>query len=243
MSNRFASLMKTLDKDTSLGLGIVVMMMGFLLRFVSPIEVFGEMWLFSLMGTVVLALGLLLIVAGVIHFLMDRDSINPLSRFISQKDFARKCSEIGLADSTTGIKTIEAMAKAKKPMNRKEIVHESGLSNVNVAQALKSFVKNGLVTELQVRNASYYVLAGKGVKLSEDIEAPHQKQDAAPSDDVERRLRGNWLKRKLHEHQSAHHDKMPLSIKEKVMRQQLIISSASWAVCSFISESSLRSSR
>jgi predicted transcriptional regulator len=223
MSNRLTSLMKVLDKDTSLGLGIVVMVMGFLLRFVSPIEVLGEFWLFSLMGTVVLALGLLLIVAGVIHFLMDKESMNPLNRFISQKDFARKYSQIGLDDSPTVIKTIEAMAKAKKPMNKKEIVHESGLSNTNVAQALKSFVKKGVVTEFQVRNASYYVLAEKGVKLSEDIEAPRKKQDTVPSEDVERRLRGNWLKRKLREHQSGQKDKMPISIKEKVVRQQLIL--------------------
>jgi DNA-binding transcriptional regulator GbsR (MarR family) len=223
MSDRFKSLMNTLDKDTSLGLGMVVLIMGFLLRFVSPIEVFVDLWLFSVMGTVVLALGLLLIVAGLIRFLTDRDGVHPLGRLISRKDFERKYSEIGLADSSTSVKTIETLAKTKKPMNKKEIAHESGVSSSQVAQAIKSFVKKGFVTELQVRTSSYYVLAEKGVKFSQDLEVANQKRDIAPSVNVERKLRGSWLKRKLHEHQTAHSDKMPISVKEKILREQIVL--------------------
>jgi DNA-binding transcriptional regulator GbsR (MarR family) len=223
MSDKLASLMKTLDRDTSLGLGIVVMIMGFLLRFVSPIEVFGEFWVFSMMGTIVLALGLLLIIAGVIHFLMDKESVNPLNRFISRKDLARKYPGISFDGSNTVVKTIEVMARTKKPMNRKEITRESGLSSNSVAQALKSFAKKGLVTELQIRNTSYYVLADRGLKLHEDIDAPHQKEDGTATEDVQKRLRGSWLKRKLHEHQTARGDKMPMTIKEKVIRGQAVL--------------------
>ena len=223
MSDRFRSLMNTLDKDTSLGLGMVVLIMGFLLRFISPIEVFVELWLFSVMGTVVLALGLLLIVAGLIRFLTDRESINPLGRLISRKDFERKYSEIGLADSSTGSKTIATLAKTKKPMNKKEIVNGSGLSNSQVAQAMKSFVSKGFVTEFQVRTSAYYVLTEKGVKLSQDIEAANQKLEAASTIDVERKLKGSWLKRKLHEHQTAHLNKMPMSTKQKIIREQVVL--------------------
>jgi predicted transcriptional regulator len=224
MSDKFKSLMNTLDKDTSLGLGIVVLIMGFLLRFVSPIEIFVDLWLFSAMGTVVLALGLLLIVAGLIRFLTDRDGVHPLDRLITRKDFERKYSEIGLTDSSTGVKTIETLAKTKKPMNKKEIAHESGLSSSQVAQTIKSFLKKGFVAELQVRTSSYYVLAEKGVKFSQDLEvAKNQKPNIAPSVNVERKLKGSWVKRKLHEHQTAHSDKMPISIKEKIMREQIIL--------------------
>lgn len=223
MSDRFRSLMNVLDKDTSLGLGMVILVMGFLLRFVSPIEVFSELWVFSVIGTVVLALGLLLIVAGLIRFLTDRDGVHPLGRLISRKDFEKEYSEMGLADSPTRVKTIETLAKTKKPMNKKEIAHESGLSISQVAQTIKSFVKKGFVTELQVRTSSYYVLAEKGVKFSHDLEVANQKIDIAPSVNVERKLKGSWLKRKLHEHQTAQSDKMPISAKEKIMREQIIL--------------------
>jgi len=164
-----------------------------------------------------------LIVAGLIRFLTDRESINPLGRLISRKDFERKYSEIGLADSSTGSKTIETLAKTKKPMNKKEIVHASGLSSSQVAQAMKSFVNKGFVTEFQVRTSAYYVLTEKGVKLSQDIEVASQKRETASTTDVERKLKGSWLKRMLHEHQTAHLNKMPMSIKQKIIREQVVL--------------------
>lgn len=229
MSDRFASLMRTFDNDTSLGLGIIVLIIGFLLRFVSPIEVFVELWLFSVAGTIVLGLGLLLVGAGLIRFLTDTESTHSLNeekRPISQKEFEKKYSGMSLANSSASVQAIETLAKERKPLNRKEIAEKSGLSNTYAAHVLKSFVKKGYVLEFQARGSFYYALAEKGLKLSEDIKAATQTQKSPQSESTQRKLEDSWL----HKHKSPYYSEKPtngsrglMPNKQRILRQQLVL--------------------
>lgn len=226
MSNRIPSLIRAFDKDASLGLGIVVLVIGFLLRFVSPIEIFVELWLFSVAGTVVLALGLLLVVAGFIRLFTDKESdhsLNDGTRLVSKKDLEKKYSEIGLTDSSSGLEAVKTLAEVGKPLSRKEISEKSGLSNTRLAEVLKPFVKKSYATEFEVRGSLYYVLTEKGLRLSEDIKAATQRQEPTQSENMRHMLKENWSQKKLNEHKPTYHDGKVVTTKQRILREQLAL--------------------
>jgi DNA-binding MarR family transcriptional regulator len=233
MSDRFGSLMRAFDKDMSLGLGIVVVIIGFILRFVPPIEILVEMWLFSLVGTMVLGLGFLLVVVGLICFLTDKDPVFSLNRQespLSQKKFEKKYPGICPANSSATVLVIETLGRIRKPMNRKEIAEQSKLSNAHIARVLRSFIKKGYVLEFQVRGMYYYTLAEKGIKLSQDIQAATQAQKPVQFDPMQHRLKEGWLQRKVHGLSSSYYIERqidaspgPISGKERILRQQLVL--------------------
>jgi predicted transcriptional regulator len=226
MSDRFASLLRTIEDNTFLGLGIVVLAIGFLLRFVSPIEVFVEVWLFSLAGTIILGLGLLLVGTGFIRFLADANSVHSLNKKpISQRDFEKKYSEISLANSSAGTQAMEALAEESKPLNRKEIAEKSGLSNTYAANVLKSFAEKGYVLEFQVRGVFYYTLAEKGLKLCEDIKTVTPVQKPIQSEPTRRTLADSWLNKNKSPYYS---EKLTggsrrLLPKQRILLQQLVL--------------------
>jgi predicted transcriptional regulator len=193
--------MRTFDNDVSLGLGIVVVMIGLLLRYVSPFEVFVEMWLFSVLGTVVLGVGFLLVVVGFIRLFTDRDLDHGEEKHLSHKEFEKKYSEIGLTNSSSTKKTVETLADEIKPLSRKEIAERSGLSIPHTANLLKTLVKKGFVLEFQARGSYYYALAEKGLRLSEDIKAPDQTVTLASSSSTRCRLAESWI----HKHSSPYY--------------------------------------
>lgn len=224
MSDRFASLLRTVEDNTFLGLGIVVLVIGFLLHFISPIEVFVEVWLFSLAGTIVLGLGLLLLGTGFIRFLADANSAHSLNeKPISQKEFEKKYSEISLANSSAGTQAIEALAEEIKPLNRKEIAEKSGLSYTYAANVLKSFVEKGYVLEFQVRGVFYYALAEKGLRLCEDIKAAASVQKPIQPESMRCTLADSWL----HKNKSPYYSEKPtggsLLPKQRILLQQLVL--------------------
>jgi predicted transcriptional regulator len=196
------------------------------LGFVSPIEVFVEVWLFSLAGTVVLGLGLLLVGTGFIRFLADANSAHSLSnKPISQKEFEKKYPEISLANSSAGTQAIEALAEESKPMNRKEIEEKSGLSNTYAANVLKSFVEKGYVLEFQVRGVFYYALAEKGLRLCEDIKAAASMQKPIQPASARCTLADSWT----HKNKSPYYSEKPtggsrrLLPKQRMILQQLVL--------------------
>jgi DNA-binding MarR family transcriptional regulator len=226
MSDRFASLLRIVEDNTFLGLGIVILAIGFLLRFVSPIEVFVEVWLFSLAGTIILGLGLLLVGTGFIRFLADANSVHSLSKKpISQKEFEKKYSEIGLANSSSGTQAIEALAKESKPLSRKEIAEKSGLSNTHAANALKSFVEKGYVLEFQVRGVFYYTIAQKGLRLCEDIKSSASVQKLIQSKSARWTLADSWLNKNKSPYYSEKRTggSRRLLPKQKILLQQLVL--------------------
>lgn len=229
MSDRLASLIRTFDNDVSLGLGVVVVIIGFLLRFVSPIQVLVEMWLFSVVGTVVIGLGFLLLVVGLIRFFTDKVTINSFDeegRPLSKKEFKKKYSEIDLAKSSTSFQAIETLAKEAKPLNRKEIAEKSGLSSTHTANMLKPFVKKGYVLEFQARGSLYYVLPEKGVRLSEDFKAATQGQKSPQPERSERKFENSWLNKHrspYYSEKSTNCTHKPLPNKQRILLQQLAL--------------------
>ncbi len=226
MSDSLKSLMRTFDNDVSLGLGIVVVMIGLLLRYVSPFEVFVEMWLFSVLGTVVLGVGFLLVVVGFIRLFTDGDSGHSGGKHLSHKEFEKKYPEISLTNSSSTSKTIETLADERKPLNRKEIAERSGLSIPHTANLLKMLVKKGFVLEFQARGSYYYALAEKGLRLSEDIKAPDQTVTLAPSSSTRYRLVESWV----HKHSSPYYKEKQIKAKRwlktgkrMIIGQQLMI--------------------
>ena len=228
MSDAFTSLMRTLNKDMSLGFGVVVVITGFLLRFLFPIEVLVQLWLFSVVGTIVLGLGLVLIAAGLIHFLTDKESLSNGNKPISQKEFEKKYS--GISNSSASVRTMEALAKEGRPLGRKEIAEKSGLSNTCAAHVLRSLVDKGYVHEFQVRgNSFYYDLSDKGVKLSEDIKAAAKGKESVQSNEFQCRLKESRLQRKMHK-ESPYYSETPtrgllktMPFKKRMLLQQALL--------------------
>jgi DNA-binding MarR family transcriptional regulator len=233
MSDGLASHYRTFETHTYLGLGIAVVIIGLLLRFVSPIEVFVELWLISVTGTVILGLGFLIVVVGLVRFLANKDLIHPSNKeekHISQKEFEKKYSEASLTNSSANAKTVETMAKERNPLNRKEIAEKTGLSNTHASHVLKSFVKNGYVLEFKVRDTFYYVLADKGLRFSEDIKAVAKNQESIQFEPAQHKLREAWLQRKLPEPKFPNHGGRPMNglheltlDKQRILRQQLVL--------------------
>jgi predicted transcriptional regulator len=227
MSDRFASLLGALENNTFLGLGILAVMVGFLLPFVSPIQMFVEVWVMSMAGTVLLGLGVLLIGTGLVHLLTGKGSIRSLEekRPISQKEFEKKYSQIGLTNSSASAQAIEVLARENKPLNRKEIAEKSGMSTTYAAHALKSFVEKGYILEFQARGVSYYALAGKGLKLCEDFEAAGSVQKTIQRESTQRALTESWL----HKHDSPYYSaksrvgSSKLTPKQRILLQQLML--------------------
>jgi DNA-binding MarR family transcriptional regulator len=225
MSDRLAYLIRTFDDDVSLGLGIVVVILGFLLRFISPVQALVEMWQFSLLGTAITGLGILLLVVGLIRFFTDRVSIPSIDgqeRTLSRKELKRKYSEIGLAKSSS-VQAIETLTKEGKPLNRKEIAEKSGLSTSQTANVLKTFVKKGYVLEFQARGTLYYVLAEKGMKLCEDIKASTQGQKTPQTESLQHKLEETWHKSPYYSGEAISGAHRPISIKEKILLEQLVL--------------------
>jgi predicted transcriptional regulator len=226
MSDSLKSLMRTFDNDVSLGLGIVVVMIGLLLRYVSPFEVFVEMWLFSVLGTVVLGVGFLLVVVGFIRLFTDRDSEHDGGKHLSHREFEKKYSEIGLTNSSSTTKTIETLADERKPLSRKEIAERSGLSIPKTANLLKMLVKKEFVLEFQARGSYYYALAEKGLRLSEDIKAAGQTVALVPTSSTRYRLVESWV----HKHSSPYYKQKQVKAKRwlktgkrMIIGQQLMV--------------------
>jgi predicted transcriptional regulator len=235
MTERFAVLTRAFDKSTSLGLGVVVLIIGFLLRFVSPIEVLVELWVFSAVAIVVVALGVLLVAVGIISFLADKESVESLKRRkpISREEFEKKYLGMSLVDSSAGVHAVETLAKSEKPLNRKEIAEASGSSNAHAATMLKSLVSKGYILEFQVRGASYYVLSQKGLKLSQDVKTMTEGQKSPPPEGPQIRLKQSMLQRRIQEHRTPYYAGNPadgqrgfITGKQRILRQQLVLTSS-----------------
>lgn len=225
MSDRLKSLLKTFDNDVSISMGVVVIVIGLLLRYVSPFEVFVEMWLFSVLGTVVLGVGFLLVVVGLIRLVTDRNSGHNGGKPLSHKEFEQKYSEIGLSNSSSAAETIQTLAEERKPLSRKEIAKRSCLSVSHSANLLTSFVNKGYVLELQARGGYYYALTEKGVRLSEDIKVAAQAQKLTPSGST----RGNLVESWLHKQSSPYYKEKPAKVsrglkpgKQMIIGQQMV---------------------
>lgn len=232
MSDRFLTLMRALDKSTSLGIGIIIVVIGLLLRFFPPIEVFVELWLFSLAGTVVLGLGLLMVAVGLISFLAGNESVGPSDerRPITQKQLEKKHHGVSLADSSAGVHAVEALANVGKPLSRKEIAEGSGLTTAQVAYVLKSFVSKGYVAEFQVRGASYYALVEKGLRLCEDIRATSLQEKSPKPDGRDVKLKESWKQRRMHGNNMPYYDRQEMAgfyglkpVKQRILRQQVVL--------------------
>lgn len=234
MSGGFASVIKTLEGDVPLGLGIVVVIIGLLLRVISPFEIFVELWLISVAGTVIVGFGLLIVVVGLIHFLTDKglgQTSKKEEKHISQKEFDKKYSEVSLANSSASVQAIKAMAIDRKPLNRKEIAEKASLSNTHTGHVLKSFLKMGYVLEFQVRDTFYYALSEKGLKLYDDIQTLAQTQNSSQSQTAQNQLTDGWLQRKLPMPKSPYYSQTPLNglrglipnNKQRILRHQLIL--------------------
>lgn len=226
MSDGFASLLRAFEDNTFLGLGVLVVLAGLFLPLVSPIEVFVEVWVLSLAGTILLGLGVLLIGAGLVHLLTDKGSIDSSNkRAISQGEFERKYSDMNLADSSANVQAIEALAKESKPLNRKEIAEKSGLSITYATHVLKSFVEKGYVLEFQVRGVLYYALAEKGLKLCEDFKATASGQKLIQPVSNQRVLADSWLRknRSLYYSEKATGGSCRLAPKQRILLQQLVL--------------------
>ena len=226
MSDRLKSLLKTFDNDVSISMGVVVVVIGLLLRYVSPFEVFVEMWLFSVLGTVVLGVGFLLVVVGFIRLVTDRNSGHNGGKPLSHKEFEQKYSEIDLSSSCSGAKTIHTLAEERKPLSRKEIAKRSCSSVSHAANLLTSFVKKGYVLELQARGGYYYALTEKGVRLSEDIKAASQAQKLTPSGSTRGNLVESWLHKQSSPYYKEKLAKVPRGLKpgkQAIIGQQMII--------------------
>lgn len=230
----FASVVKTLESDVCLGLGIVVVIIGLLLRVISPFEIFVELWLVSVAGTVIVGFGLLIVVVGLIHFLTDKglgQTSEKEEKHISQKQFDKKYSEVNLANSSASVQAIKAMAMDRKPLNRKEIAEKASLSNTHTGNVLKSFLKMGYVLEFQVRDTCYYALSEKGLKLYNDIQTLAQTQNSSQSQTVQNLLKDGWLQRKLSMPKSPYYSQTQLNglrglipnNKQRILCHQLIL--------------------
>jgi DNA-binding HxlR family transcriptional regulator len=234
MTESLAVLARAFDKSATLGLGAVVTVIGFLLRFVSPLQVLVELWVFSAVGVVVVGVGLLIVTVGIVSFLGDRESVDPSNRRkpISRKEFEKKYSGMSLADSSDSAHTVETLAKSEKPLSRKEIAEASGSSSGHVANKLKSLVSNGYVLEFQVRGTSYYVLSQKGLKLSQDIRAMAEWRKSPPTESSQIKLERSMLQRISHDPKtpyvggkSAGTQPGLISGKQRILRQQLVLTS------------------
>lgn len=226
------TLMRALDKSTSLGIGIIIAGIGLLLRFFPPIEVFVQLWLFSLMGTIVLGLGLFMVAVGLISFLADKESVGSSDerKPITQKQLEKKHQGVSLADTSAGVHAVEALAKVGKPLSRKEIAEGSGLTTVRVAYALKPFVSRGYVAEFQVKGASYYVLVEKGLRLCEDIRATSLQEKSPKPDGCDVKLKESWLQRNMHGNKLPYYGRQEMAgfyglkpVKQRILRQQAVL--------------------
>jgi predicted transcriptional regulator len=234
MTESLEVLSRAFDKTTTLGLGVVVMVIGLLLRFVSPFEVLVELWLFSAVGVIVVGLGLLLVAVGVISLLADRESIDSLNgrKPISRKQFEKRYSGMSLADSSIGAHAVEALAKSEKPLNRKEIAEASGSSNAHAANMLKSLVNRGYILEFQIRGAYYYVLSQKGLRLSQDIRAMAEGQKSPPTVVPQIEFKQSMLQRIAHGYRAPYTRGKPIDGqrrlipgRQRILRQQLVLTS------------------
>jgi DNA-binding MarR family transcriptional regulator len=230
MSDRLKSLMKSFDNDVSLGLGVVVVVIGLLLRYVSPFEVFVEMWLFSVLGTVVLGVGFMLVVVGFIRLFTDRTPSHQGGKPLSQEELEKRYSEIGSVNSSSGAKAIETLAGERKPLNRKEIAERSGLSISDTVSLLKSFVNKGFVLEFQARSSYYYALTEKGLRLTEDIKAAAQNATLNPSGPTRYRLVESWL----HKQNSPYYKAKPMKASRRLKPKQMIIGQQAAIIFGFL---------
>jgi DNA-binding MarR family transcriptional regulator len=221
MSDRFMSFLTALENNTFLGLGVLAVMAGIVLPFVSPIQMFVKVWVTSVAGTVFLGLGVLLIGTGLVHSLTGKGSIHSLKekRPISQKEFEKKYSEMSLTDSSANAQALEILAKENKPLNRKEIAEKSGMSPSYAAQVLKSFVEKGYVLEFQARGIFYYALAEKGLKLCEDFEAAASVQMPVQREPARSMLMENWLQK----HNAPYYSERSRVSSSKLMPKQRIV--------------------
>lgn len=230
MSDQLKSLMKTFDNDVSLGMGVVVVVIGLLLRYVSPFEVFVEMWLFSVLGTVVLGVGFLLVVVGFIRIFTDRNEDHEEGKPVSQEDLQKRYPEMGSVNSASGAATIGTLAEERKPLSRKEIAERSGLSVPNAANLLKFLVKKGFVMEFQARGVYYYALAEKGVRLSQDFKAAAQNRTSNPSASTGRVVGESWL----HKHSSPYYKAKPPKVSRRLKPKQMIVGQQAVIIFGFV---------
>jgi len=227
MSDRFTSLLTVLENNTFLGLGVLAILAGIVLPFVSPIQMFVKVWMGSVAGTVLLGLGVLLIGTGLVHCLTGKGSVHSLreKKPISQKEFEKKYSEMSLTHTSVNAQAIEVLAKENKPLNRKEIAEKSGMSLGYAAHVLKHFVENGYVLEFQVRGVFYYALSEKGLRLCEDFETAASVQKPIQRESARDMLTENWL----HKHNSPYYNESSrvssskMTPKERIVLQQLVL--------------------
>lgn len=91
-------------------------------------------------------------------------------KLIALKDLEKEYPQISLTGTPGRIRLIESLAKAEKPLTRKDIAERIGISSAHTRSLLKKLAKMSYVLEFHIGGRTlYYLLTEKGLELAKDV--------------------------------------------------------------------------